>query len=79
MTGWLIKTDTTTSMSSGKVSLHDMEMLVQRLLNQQHRSSTAKKYLRIWRQFNAFILKLDFMPKFWEDRTTLFLTDLVEK
>ena len=40
--------DTTTSMSSGKVSLHDMEMLVQRLLNQQHRSSTINTYLRVW-------------------------------
>ena len=45
---------------------------------QQHRDSTAKTYLSIWRQFNKFLVKLDIRPRLWEDRTTLFIAYLVE-
>ena len=49
-----------------------------RLMCKQTRSSTAETYLRIWRQFNNFIIKLDSKPNSWEDRTTLFITHLID-
>ena len=44
----------------------------------QNRKSTQNNYLGIWRNFNNFLIKLDFMPRSWEDRTSLFLTYLVD-
>ena len=54
-----------------------MENIVSNLMARQHRDSTAKNYLSVWRQFNKFILKLDRKPKLWEDRTTLFIGYLI--
>ena len=39
----------------------------------------VRNYLCVWRQFNDFIQRLDVLPKFWEDRTQLFIAELVEK
>ena len=56
-----------------------MEMIVERLMYMQHRSSTARMYLNIWRNFNKFLLKLDKKPDKWEHRTTLFMAYLIDK
>ena len=56
-----------------------MEKLVDRLLMVQHRDSTSKTYLSIWRQFNKFIVNLDKKPELWEDRAMLFIAYLIEK
>ena len=45
----------------------------------QHRNSTAKTYLSIWRQFNRFVVSLDRKPRLWEDRATLFIGYLIDK
>ena len=45
----------------------------------QHRESTSKNYLSIWRQFNKFYIALDKKPTLWEDRTTLFIGYLIDK
>ena len=50
-----------------------------RLMLTQHRDSTSKTYLSIWRQFNKFLVQLDNKPKFWEDRATLFIGYLIDK
>ena len=55
-----------------------MEQLVQKLLNQQNRSSTVKTYLNIWRQFNNFVISLDVAPPSWEARTTLYIAYLID-
>ena len=55
-----------------------MENFVSKLMLKQHRDSTAKKYLAVWRQFNAFVIKLDHKPKLWEDRVTLFIGYLID-
>ena len=34
--------------------------------------------MTVWRQFNRFLLKLDFMPKSWEERAALYGAYLVE-
>ena len=56
-----------------------MEMLVQKFLGLQNRSSTVKTYLNIWRKFNNFIISLDVMPDSWEARTTLFIAHLIDE
>ena len=56
-----------------------MEQIVERLMMKQHRDSTSRTYLSIWRQFNKFLVNLDKKPKFWEDRTTLFIAYLVDR
>ena len=45
----------------------------------QHRSSTTKNYLSIWRKFNDFVISLDRKPDLWEDKATLFIGFLIDK
>ena len=45
---------------------------------QQRRSSTARNYFTIWRAFNNFLVRLDRLPKFWEDRVALYCMYLTE-
>ena len=44
----------------------------------QHRDSTAKTYLAVWRKFNKFLVNLDKRPTLSEDRTTLFIAYLID-
>ena len=46
---------------------------------QQNRNSTAKKYLGIWKQFNTFVINLDYKPDLWEDRAILFIAYLIHE
>ena len=52
--------------------------IIDGLKNKDIRDSTNATYLRIWRRFNAFLIKLDKMPKSWEDHTTLFMGYLID-
>ena len=61
------------------ISTSDVERIVNGLIGKQHRDSTAKTYLSVWRQFNKFVIILDRKPKLWEDRTTLFIGYLVDR
>ena len=56
-----------------------MERIVEVLKNKQHRDSTARTYLSVWRQFNNFVISLDRKPTLWEDRATLFIAYLIGK
>ena len=69
----------TKSSISDRTSTETIERIINRLLNKQVRDSTIKNYLCIWRQFNKFLITLDVMPKFWEQRTTLFIGYLINK
>ena len=53
--------------------------IVEKLKTQNKRKSTSATYLRVWRQFNNFIIQLDDMPITWEERTVLFIGHLVHK
>ena len=66
------------SSSNSVISCHHMEMLVEKFLNKQTHDSTLKTYVRVWHQFNDFLLKLDVMPSKWEQRTTLYIAHLIE-
>ena len=54
-------------------------MIIEKLKGQQNRSSTAKNYLCIWRQFNKFVMCLDTKPSTWEARLSLYIGYLIEK
>ena len=55
-----------------------MRNILEKLKRQQVRNSTLKAYYSVWKQFNGFLIKLDQIPKFWEDRALLFLAHLIE-
>ena len=42
-------------------------------MSKQNRETTNAMYLRIWRQFNRFLIQLDVKPLHWEDRVNLFI------
>ena len=65
--------------TSSRISALDMERIVQMLLTKQHRDSTTRNYLSVWRQFNKFLINLDKKPKLWENRTTSFWGYLIDK
>ena len=44
----------------------------------KHRPSTKKTYHSVWTNFNKFIVRLDWIPTAWEERTSLFCAYLTE-
>ena len=64
---------------SSSISTQDLELLVDSLKNEQHRSSTRSNYYSIWKIFNKFFLRLDIKPLNWEDRITLFVAHLIKE
>ena len=54
-----------------------MENLLEDLKQQPHQFSTKINYYNIWKNFNKFIIRLDRMPKVWEDRLSLYCAFLI--
>ena len=80
--GWKKKKNSNSSSSrsgSSKTSTCEIELIARKLMAQQHRNSTAKNYLGVWRQFNDFVISLDRKPDLSEDRTSLFIGYLINK
>ena len=69
---------TSASSESSRISSKDVKIILNNLLTKQNRDSTTMTYLRIWRQFNSFLIKLDDRPNKWEDRVVLFLAYKIE-
>ena len=42
----------------------------------KHKESTKSNYLGIWRNFNKFIIQLDYIPDTWEEKLCLYCTYL---
>ena len=51
---------------------------MEQLKQQQHRDSTKKNYLAVWKVFNEFFIRLDYKPTLWEDRLNLFVGYLIQ-
>ena len=47
------------------------------LKTQTNRQTTSKTYHGIWNKFNKFLIRLDHLPKDWEERIFLYCTHLV--
>ena len=67
------------SSNSSRISTDAMELLLEGLIMKQNRSSTYQTYLRIWRQFNKFVISLDRKPNTWEERATLYVCHMIQK
>ena len=67
------KRNVETSSRTSRISITDMERILEQLKKKQHRDSTAKTYLSTWKQFNNFVISLDRKPRLWEDRAMLFI------
>ena len=63
----------TSSSNSSRISTRHIQLIIEKLVGQSQRTSTAKNYLGVWRQFNKFVISLDVKPNSWEDRVTLFI------
>ena len=56
-----------------------MRNIIEKLKCKRVRDTTTRNYQSVWHQFNMFLIRLDSMPKDWEDRTALFCAYLIEK
>ena len=64
--------------STNTISTVEMEKIVDKLSNENHRNSTKRNYLSVWRSFNRFYIRLDRKPESWEDRLVLFVGFLIQ-
>ena len=65
------------SSNTFRISSRDMKLIVDRLLTLHNRDSTKRTYLAVWRKFNNFVIKLDIKPPTWEERTAMFMADMI--
>ena len=50
-----------------------------KLQNSKHQPSTKSTYLSVWRKFNKFVIRLDSIPKRWEERVSLYIAYLFDQ
>ena len=66
------------SSTSSKISTDSMKLILEKLKSESKRESTSIIYQSVWRKFNRFVIQLDYRPKEWEERASLFRVHLVE-
>ena len=64
--------------TSSCLSTHEMSNIIEELKLHQHRDSTKRNYLAIWRVFNQFFVRLDYKPHEWTERLNLFVGYLIQ-
>ena len=67
------------ALTSSTISTVELKQIIQRLELSRFRNTTRQNYLKIWRLFNQFIIRLDAKPDNWADRLTLFVGNLVNQ
>ena len=69
-----------TSSGTSKISMDHIHNVIEKLKSNQTRESTAITYHKVWRLFNAFLIRLDNSHSHtsWEERLVLFGTHLVD-
>ena len=65
--------------SSSRLSCEDLNLILERIKTLKYTESTKKMYQIVWRKFNHFLLMLDYIPKEWETRMSLFSAHLFEQ
>ena len=73
--GGSITSDSTST--SSRLSATYLEELLDQLKYEGNRKSTRGTYYNVWKNFNKFLIRLDRMPKYWEDRLSLYCTYLI--
>ena len=66
------------SVTSSQLSTISIQHIIDNLCLHKHRNSTKQNYLAIWRIFNKFFVRLDYKPKNWSDRLSLFVGYLID-
>ena len=69
---------TISTKSDCRYSLIKMQGILEKLKNNINRDTTNKNYYTIWKSLNNFLVKLDSIPEFWEERVAIFCAYLVE-
>ena len=64
---------------TSRISSEEMDNIIDSLMLKANRSSTYKTYYSIWKSFNRFVIRLDVIPRTWEQRTSLYCAYLVNK
>ena len=72
------KHNNSSSSKSSSISSSDLEMFIDSLRLQSRRQTTRNVYFSIWRSFNKFLLKLDYIPNLWEDKLSLYVGYLIQ-
>ena len=67
------------SSTSTTILTDAIEKLVERLKLERFRDSTRENYYKVWKNFNAFYIKLDKKPDTWEDKVILYIGYLIEQ
>ena len=61
------------------ISTEEISRMIDNFTSFRIKDSTRKIYLRVWRQFNQFFIRLDQKPGNWESRITLFIGYLISQ
>ena len=70
---------TNSTSTSSSISVGDVQNFIDRMRNERHRESTKKGYYNIWKNFNLFCIKLDYIPENWEERVILYAGYLIQQ
>ena len=65
--------------TSLSITVASIEGIIERLKNLQNRSSANNNYVSMWRHFNKFLIRLDYIPQSWEVCTSMFCAYLIKK
>ena len=69
----MFKAGSSRASMSSRLSMDEVQNIVENLKHKQHRDMTKRNYYVIWKIFNQFLIHLDRRPVTWEDRLTLFV------
>ena len=64
---------------TSRLSAAHIYNVIERLKMKKNCDTTNRNYLGIWRHFNRFLIRLDYVPGSWEQRTILFRAHLIEQ
>ena len=59
------------------MSTKDIKEILIKLKEENNRSSTNNSYYGTWKNFNKFIIRLDYIPATWEERAELYCAYLI--
>ena len=62
---------------SSRISTTYINNLLEQLKAEGNKDTTKMSYYKTWRKFNQFVIRLDYIPKLWEDKTCLYCTYLI--
>ena len=68
-----------TSSTSSSISSRYITNLLEEFKTKQNRKTTGKNYYNVWKNFNRFLIQLDYKPKTWEERAAWYGAYLVDK